>query len=188
MRRYDVIQSTVRLLGPSDPIICNIGDPCMELHDVRDRAANFYMLGSLGLASSIGLGVALGREKTKGKIVVIDGDGGVLMNLGSLATIGRYCPENLIVVIVDNQSYGSTGNQSTATTSGIDLSAIARDSGITHSTGVNSIKAFEEAFQEALTATEPAVILARTNIEKPKVARVEIPGPVLRDRFMEAIR
>ncbi|MCX6672958.1 MAG: sulfopyruvate decarboxylase subunit beta [Methanothrix sp.] len=109
-------------------LICNIGYPSRELFSVKDRRENFYMLGSMGLASSIGLGLALARPERK--VMVLDGDGSVLMNLGTLATIAHHAPENYLLVILDNCCYGSTGSQPTCTHLGTDLFALAKAAGV----------------------------------------------------------
>ena len=96
------------------------------------------MLGSMGLASSIGLGLALGQPERR--VIVLDGDGSVLMNLGTLATIAHYAPENYLLVILDNCCYGSTGSQPTCTHLGTDLAAIARAAGIESVQEVDNLK------------------------------------------------
>jgi sulfopyruvate decarboxylase subunit beta len=128
MKRMDAIREISGKAVQSDAlIVCNIGIPCKELCNIRDTDSNFYMLGSMGLASSIGLGLALSRPHRK--VITIDGDGSVLMNLGSLATIATQAPENYLLVIIDNGSYGSTGDQPTATAKGADLVQLARGAG-----------------------------------------------------------
>lgn len=117
MRRYEALQEIVGTLD-EEPVICNIGHPSRELFMIEDRDQNFYMLGSMGLSSSIGLGLALSVDEP---MVAIDGDGSILMNLGSLVTAGVNAPDNFNLVIIDNSSYGSTGFQPTFTQSGIDL-------------------------------------------------------------------
>ena len=109
-------------------LICNIGFTSRELFSVKDRPENFYMLGSMGLASSIGLGLALACAERK--VMVLDGDGSVLMNLGTLATIAHYAPQNYLLVILDNGCYGSTGSQPTCTHLGTDLFALAKAAGV----------------------------------------------------------
>ncbi|MFQ5816229.1 MAG: thiamine pyrophosphate-dependent enzyme, partial [Candidatus Hydrothermarchaeaceae archaeon] len=125
LKRYDIIREAAgHLKGKA--VICNLGVPCKELFSVLDQESNFYMLGSMGLASSVGLGVSLFSER---QVVVIDGDGSLLMNAGSLATIAKVNPSNLTILAVDNASHGSTGDQPTATRFGADLEAVARGFG-----------------------------------------------------------
>ena len=109
-------------------LVCNIGFPSRELFSVRDRPENFYMLGSMGLASSIGLGLALAQPERQ--VMVLDGDGSVLMNLGTLATIAHHAPQNYLLVVLDNCCYGSTGSQPTCTHLGTDLFALAKAAGV----------------------------------------------------------
>ena len=97
MKRRDVIHEIIKYNGL---IVSNLGFPSRELYDVSDSPRNFYMLGSMGLASSIGLGLAMSQ---KNKVYVIDGDGSVLMNLGSLVTIAHHAPDNYCLIIIDNK-------------------------------------------------------------------------------------
>ncbi|MFX1568264.1 MAG: sulfopyruvate decarboxylase subunit beta [Promethearchaeota archaeon] len=126
MKRFDAIKKIVESLN-NELIVCNLGAPCRELFSISDRLSNFYMLGSMGLASSIALGVALTQPN---KIVwCIDGDGSILMNLGSLSTIANNQPNNLTLIIIDNSTYGSTGNQRTYTSGKTNLKIIAEGAG-----------------------------------------------------------
>ena len=122
MIRKEAISVIVEKMS-NQPIISANGFISRDLFDTCDRNSNFYMIGSMGLASSIGLGVAL--KSTKKKIFVFDGDGNILMNLGSLITIGIIKPKNLVHVIFDNSSHESTGGQPTATNK-IQLGKIAK--------------------------------------------------------------
>jgi thiamine pyrophosphate-dependent acetolactate synthase large subunit-like protein len=97
-----------------------------ESFNLEDRLGNFYMIGSMGLASSIGLGVAMNRPERR--VVVFDGDGNVLMNMGSLALIGATQPQNFVHIVFDNEAYGSTGNQRSISAQ-VALEDIARSSG-----------------------------------------------------------
>ena len=96
----------------SSPIISANGFMSRDLFELKEKNSNFYMIGSMGLASSIGLGVAL--KNPRKKIFIFDGDGNILMNLGSLVTIGNLQPKNLVHIIFDNNSHESTGGQPTA--------------------------------------------------------------------------
>ena len=107
-------------------VICNIGLPSQELHLIDDQPSNFYMLGTMGLASSIGLGVALAQKK---KVISIDGDGSVLTNFGTLPTIANNVADNFILLIIDNGSYGSTGDQPTYAGKKTSLSKVAEACG-----------------------------------------------------------
>jgi sulfopyruvate decarboxylase beta subunit len=124
LTRFEILQTIAPYLDRKI-IVCNLGIPCKELYQVKHQKSNFYMLGSMGLASSIGLGIA---SFTRKDVVVIDGDGSLLMNLGTLSTIGVAKPKNLTILAVDNGVHGSTGNQPTATSRGADLELIAKGS------------------------------------------------------------
>lgn len=126
MKRFDAITKIVEALN-DELIVCNLGTPCRELYSILDRPSHFYMLGSMGLASSIALGVALAQPNRV--VWCIDGDGSILMNLGSLSTIANNQPNNLTLIIIDNSSYGSTGNQRTYTSGKTNLKTIAEGSG-----------------------------------------------------------
>lgn len=127
MKRIEAIAAVAEAAGDS-LIISNIGFPSRELCSVKDRPENFYMLGSMGMASSIGLGLALGKSSRQ--VIVLDGDGSVLMNLGTLATIAHHAPDNYLLVILDNCCYGSTGSQPTCTSQSTDLAEVARAAGV----------------------------------------------------------
>src|SRR4029453_15511185 len=128
-----------------DKVVVTIMGACaQELYDLGHKENFFYLQHAMGLASSIGLGLALHLPREK--VVVLDGDGSVLMNLGTLATLARYRPANLVHFIFDNGSLLSTGGLDAPTTSGItDLAAIARGAGIEHVAAVDSVIDFGEA-------------------------------------------
>lgn len=126
MKRIHAIGTIIEELT-DELLICNLGYPSRELYALDDKETHFYMLGSMGLASSIGLGMALSQSR---RVVVLDGDGSLLMNLGSLATIANHAPENYLLIVLDNRCYGSTGCQMTATAQAADLAAIASGAGV----------------------------------------------------------
>lgn len=126
LTRYEVLQTAASFLE-GKLVICNIGLPSRELYQIRHQSSNFYATGSLGLASSIGLGTALFTQR---EVVVIDGDGSLLSNLGTLATIACEKPKNLTILAVDNGAHGSTGNQQTAADVCVDLMRTASGLGI----------------------------------------------------------
>jgi thiamine pyrophosphate-dependent enzyme len=127
MTRIEATRLIVELAGGA-PIIASLGHPAYDLFAAGDRPQNFYTWGSMGLASSVGLGLALARPDVR--VIVLDGDGSLLMNLGSLATIGLVGPANLVVIVMDNEEYATTGGQPTPTAHGADLDAAARALGI----------------------------------------------------------
>lgn len=142
------------------PTVTIMGACAQELYDLGHRDNFFYLQHAMGLASSIGLGLAL--HVPDQKVVVLDGDGSVLMNLGTFATLARYRPKNLVLIVFDNGSLLSTGGFDSHTTSGItDLAAIARGAGIEHVAAVDTVMAFGEAAIEAFARTGLAVIVAK---------------------------
>ncbi|MFW9876240.1 MAG: sulfopyruvate decarboxylase subunit beta [Candidatus Thorarchaeota archaeon] len=126
VKRFDAIKKIVESLG-EELLVCNLGEPSRELFHIKDRNENFYMLGSMGLASSLAFGTALSVANKK--VWCIDGDGSILMNLGTLSTIANNNPENLTLIIIDNSAYGSTGDQKTYTYGKTKLEIIAKGAG-----------------------------------------------------------
>jgi len=129
MTRYQAIEAAVPYLR-GRTVVCNLGVPCKELYALCDQPSNFYVLGSMGLASSIGLGISL---YNKGEVVVLDGDGSILMNPNAMCSIAQQARDNLTVVALDNGTYGSTGDQCTASQK-LDLELLARGFGIERTT------------------------------------------------------
>lgn len=165
-------------------VVCNIGLPSQEMHMIDDRETNFYMLGTMGLASSIGLGLALAQDK---KVVVIDGDGSVLTNLGTLPTIANNVADNYVLLIVDNGSYGSTGDQPTYAGMKTSLTEVARACGcenVVECSGADTPAAVEAA----LAGDKMTIIVSKVesgNVKVPVITR----DPVsIRDRFMDAVK
>lgn len=126
MKRFDALKKIAELLN-NELVVCNLGAPSRELYHIKERDENFYMLGSMGLASSIAFGIALSNPEKK--VWCIDGDGSLLMNLGSLSTIANNKPNNLTLIVIDNGSYGSTGDQKTYTSNKTKLEFIAKGAG-----------------------------------------------------------
>jgi sulfopyruvate decarboxylase subunit beta len=180
MQRIDIIR---RVAERDGLIIANIGFPARELFSVQDRPGNFYMLGSMGLASSIGLGLALSQARP---VYVIEGDGALLMNLGSLATIAREAPPNMCLVIVDNRVYGSTGNQPTARAGATDLAALARAAGcarVLEAEDEQQLQTALEGFSAGLT-----VIVAHAEPGNADVTIIELSPLEIKNRFMQHLQ
>ncbi|WP_414470212.1 sulfopyruvate decarboxylase subunit beta [Methanobacterium sp. ACI-7] len=178
MERIEAIKTIAESLD-DELVICNIGFPSRELYSVKDSPTHFYMLGSMGMASSIGLGLAL---STKRKVVVFDGDGSVLMNMGTLVTIFSQDPKNMILVVFDNQCYGSTGSQCTYTTK-IDLHEVAK------SVGFKNTFVFEEEidFKKALDAEGPVFVHMKVKPGNADVPVIEMEPEEIKERFMEEL-
>jgi len=117
--------TTITELLDDQLVVCANGLISREAYTIRDRPENFYMIGSMGMASSIGLGVALGKPARK--VIILEGDGNLLMNLGSLPMAGSLQPGNLLHIVLDNEVYASTGNQPTISNV-IELEEIAKSS------------------------------------------------------------
>jgi thiamine pyrophosphate-dependent acetolactate synthase large subunit-like protein len=144
------------------PIVANLGPTTDELWHAGHRDRNFYTYGSMGLCSSIALGVAL---STGEKVISLDGDGSLLMNLGAIATIGREMPANLIVIVWDNEQWGQTGSQASHTAFGTDLEQVARGCGITKTATVRDEEGLQSIFLQALEEDGPWFIVAKVEEE-----------------------
>jgi sulfopyruvate decarboxylase subunit beta len=171
----------------ADKLVVTIMGACaQELYDLGHRENFFYLQHAMGLASSIGLGLALHAPGER--VVVLDGDGSLLMNLGTLATMARYRPKNLIHVVFDNGSLLSTGGFDTHTTSGLtDLAAIARGAGVEHVSAVGTPMEFGEAFLEALQRADLSVIVARVRATGPDHYGMDLHLPENAFRFKRII-
>ena len=183
MNRLDATRRLVADLT-DEAVVASLGHPAYDLYAAGDRAENFYTWGSMGVASSIGLGLAMAQPGRR--VVVLDGDGSLLMNLGSLATIATCRPGNLTVVVWDNRQYGTTGGQATATAHGTDLAAIARAAGIASATTVDTEAALSGAMETSRHVPGPHVIVAIVDESAP-VAKPPLDCVFLKHRFMTAI-
>ena len=146
LTRYDIIKIIAPYLD-GKAVVSNLGWPSKELFAVRHQPSNFYMLGSMGMATPVGLGISLTSSK---QVVVIDGDGSLLMNPGTLATAASVAPRNLTIIAIDNGAYGSTGNQPTLAASCVDLEAVARGFGFRNTVKVASEEQIVEVMKKPL--------------------------------------
>ena len=167
-----------------EPVVASLGHPAYELFAAGDRPANFYTWGSMGLASSIGLGLAVAQPSRR--VFVIDGDGSLLMNLGSLATIGWQRPANLVLVVLDNETYATTGGQDTATRHGADLEAVAQALGLTATSTAGTRETLLDALARSRSAEGPWMIVAKVEGSSPSV-RPPLDCVFIKQRFMAAI-
>ena len=161
MLRVDAIRAVLERVGDA-PIVSNLGGTTFHLHNLNDRDENLYMWGAMGLTSSVGLGIALAAPDRK--VVVMDGDGSLLMNLGSLGTIARQSPANLVHIVWDNRMWYETGGQPTHTSTGTDLAGIALAAGIRNVARAGTVEAFEEALDRAIR--EPGPWFIHVDIEE----------------------
>lgn len=173
----------VKCLNDEFIIACN-GMISRKLFFTKDKPKNFYMLGSMGLASAIGLGAALARPDKK--IIVLLGDGNMLMSLGTLATIGKVSPNNLIHIVLDNECHESTGGQETASAV-TKLDIIASSSGFSSSQRVESVEELKKIMKKLLNTNGPSFIHAKIERESVDVPRVSIEPPEIKNRFMKEL-
>lgn len=182
MRRFDVLKVIVNLLK-EEYVICNIGIPSKELYHLKDRNKNFYMMGSMGLASSIALGLALSQPAKQ--VWCIEGDGSLLMNLGSLSTIANANPTNLTLIVIDNASYGSTGDQMTYTGKETRLEIIAEGAGFK---SINKIIKVEDIKKILTNLGEGChFILIKAEPGNAKVHNIPLLPKEIKNRFIKSI-
>ena len=178
MQRIDVLR-TVYPEIENDIVVTIMGAVAAELYSLGHRQNFFYLQHAMGLASSMGLGLAL--SKPKRRVVVFDGDGSLLMNLGTLSTLAWYAPKNLIHVVFDNESLLSVGGFPTATSAGSDLAGIAQKSGYPHTSTVRSVDDFAKAWREARERYALSMIVAKVEAAGPKSFLMDL--PLLENRF-----
>ncbi len=182
MIRYDVLKTLLPVLDDS-LVVCNIGSPSQELASLADRPGNFYMLGTMGLCSSIGLGLALAQSKP---VLAIDGDGSVLTNMATLATIGNNPVGNFVLLIIDNGSYGSTGDQPTYASGKTSLAAVASACGcetVIECTAEETAK----VVKDALASDAMTIIVSKCESGNVAVPVIETDPVVIAHRFMAEV-
>ena len=170
-------------------VVTIMGAVAAELYTLGHRPSFFYLEHAMGLASSMGLGIALALPEHK--VVVIDGDGSLLMNLGTLSTMARYKPGNLLHIVFDNESLLSVGGFPTATATGTDLAGVARASGVPSVRETSTIETLKAAVEEALAGNTLTTIVAKVEAIGPKSFHMDL--PLLENRFqfkraLEALR
>ncbi|MFI4998120.1 MAG: thiamine pyrophosphate-dependent enzyme [Hyphomicrobiales bacterium] len=184
MNRFDLTQRLVARLQNGEAVIGGIGNTNFDLWAAGQRPQNFYMLGSMGLACPIALGLALAQPSRR--VIALEGDGSLLMQLGCLSTIAMLRPRNLAILIMDNGCYQITGAQPTTTSFEADLVAIAQGSGLSRSAWAADESMFESLVERALSEDGPSLIAARID-DKPAVATTERDPALIRDRFMRGL-
>ena len=180
--RGRAIGAVLEMLTDELVVICN-GFASREAYALCDRPENFYMIGSMGVASAIGLGVALARPQRK--VLVFDGDGNVLMGMGTLATVAALGPKNFIHIVFDNEVYGSTGNQPTISQA-VRLDHAAKAAGYRN---VERVRELEDLIYETrlmLKQDGPSFLLVKVSELADDVGRVGIEPAAITERFREA--
>lgn len=183
LSRAEAIRVVVELLG-DEPVLHANGMICRESFAVQDRPRNFYMIGSMGLASSMALGLALVRPDLRP--VVFDGDGNLLMNLGTLAMVGALRPPNLLHLVFDNEVYGSTGNQPSLSRA-VRLDRLAAAAGYRTAARVAGPEALRARVRENLVEPGPHFVLVKVTAAELAVPRIPYPPEAIRDRFRAAL-
>jgi thiamine pyrophosphate-dependent acetolactate synthase large subunit-like protein len=184
MNRFDLTQRLVSKLKNGEAVIGGIGNTNFDLWNAERRPQNFYMLGSMGLAAPIALGVALAQKQRR--VFALEGDGSLLMQLGSLATIANLAPRNLTIVVWDNAMYQITGSQPAATAGRADLVEIARGAGIAGSAWATDEEDFERLVERALKEDGPWFIGARIDGTAPTAQTPREPV-IIKDAFMRGL-
>jgi sulfopyruvate decarboxylase subunit beta len=164
VRRLDAITAIYPELERS-VVVTIMGAVAAEVQSIGHRPGFFYLQHAMGLASSVGLGIALARPGLP--VVVLDGDGSLLMNLGGLTTLARYRPKNLVHVVFDNESLLSVGGFPTATSTGSDLAAIASAAGVPRTATARDLDGFRAAFLAAQQAGELTTLIAKVDAVGP---------------------
>lgn len=187
LRRKEAIKIIVDNLTGDEAIVSTTGKISRELYyDGKEAETNFYVVGSMGCALSIGFGIA--EQKPEKKVIVLDGDGAILMKMGTLTTVGHYKPPNLIHIVLDNEVYDSTGHQPTVSAT-VDLGRVALNSGYANSVKVYTQEGLKTSVENALKTNGPHFILVKVlkgadkDLGRPKLTCLQI-----KDRFMQFLK
>ena len=184
MNRAVLTKKLVAKLTRAEAVIGGIGNSNFDLYAAGHRPQNFYMLGSMGLACPIALGVALAQPERG--VIALEGDGSILMALGCLTTIGTLQPRNLTVIIWDNGLYQITGKQATATGGATDIVAVARGAGIANSVWVRDEAHFDALIDRRFADGGPILLAAKID-DQPGVGQTPRDPALIRHRFMRGL-
>jgi len=183
--RYRAIQAVLERVDPDDLVLSTTGMISREVFVTNDRPGNFYMLGSMGLLSSFGLGLAL--QFPDKRVFILEGDGSALMSLGTLPLIATESPTNLFHVILDNEAYESTGAQPSIS-SKVDLDEIAKSSGYPQVAKAEDLETLEAALSDCDNNFGPHLILVKAGIAPIEgIPRIPYPPTEIRDRFKNQV-
>ena len=186
LKRRDLIADLVAERDENTLMLAGLGSPCWDLTNAGDVAENFYIWGAMGGAAMIGYGVA--RVQPEKRVVVVTGDGDMLMGMGAFATIANYPVSNLAIVVLDNGRFGETGGQKTHTAAGVtDIEGIAKASGIPTTATIRAPSDVETLKELAFRTPGPVVAVAKILYEDLKFVLPANSGSYLKDRFRNAI-
>ncbi|MCH7737751.1 MAG: hypothetical protein IH872_10180 [Chloroflexi bacterium] len=185
--RYIAIQAIMQRVESNDLVLSTTGMISREVFVTHDRPANFYMIGSMGLLSSFGLGLAL--QSPGKRVFVLEGDGSALMSLGAMPLIATERPNNLVHIILDNEAYESTGSQPSIS-SKVDLAEIGKSCGYAYVARVEDMEGLEGVLEDARTTISgPRLILVKVGIAPIKdIPRVSHAPTEIRDRFKARVQ
>ena len=188
LHRRDVVNHILHQRGDL-LVIAGLGAPAWDVTAAGDHPLSFPLWGAMGGAAMIGLGLALAQPKRK--VLVVTGDGEMLMGLGSLAVIGSHKPRNLSIVVLDNEQYGETGMQDTVTASGVDLAGIAKSAGFTTTMSIKTKSELgllkNQIYKESKTTSGPLFAQVKVDPEKLPLVLPPREGAYLKNRFRIAL-
>ena len=188
LHRRDVVNHILYQRGDL-LVVAGLGAPAWDVTAAGDHPLSFPLWGAMGGAAMIGLGLALAQPKRK--VLVVTGDGEMLMGLGSLAVIGSRKPRNLSIVVLDNEQYGETGMQDTVTASGVDLAGIAKSAGFTTTMSIKTKSELgllkNQIYKESKTTSGPLFAQVKVDPEKLPLVLPPREGAYLKNRFRIAL-
>lgn len=183
MKKYEALKIITDNLKKNNLLVSTTGMISRELFSTGDRPRNFYMIGSMGLATPFALGIAL--TNLKKKVIVIEGDGSILLNLGIIPTVSVLKPKNLIVIVLDNEIYASTGGQPTISKK-VNIEKFAKTTNFKNVKRVKTKKSFENYLKKFFQKTGPTFLLAK--VEKPqleRIPRISLTPEEIKERFQK---
>ncbi|MDH3234146.1 MAG: thiamine pyrophosphate-dependent enzyme [Alphaproteobacteria bacterium] len=183
MDSYECLEALAKRVD-DELVVTNLGGVAREWFYLNDRDGNLYR-PYMGHPTPLALGVALALPERR--VIAIDGDGSMLMGLTVLPVLGNQNPSNLVVIVIDNETYEATGGPASLTAGGTDLSAMARAAGVTNTWLVRDIAAFEAAVDEAYRAEGASFITAKVEASKRRVPYADLEGPENKYRFVRYI-
>jgi len=185
LQRRDVVGAILTLRKPNLLVVGGLGSSSWDIAATDDNHQDFCMIGGMGLAVPVGLGLAGARPENR--VLVITGDGDMLMGMGSLATVAQVQPRNLIIVVLDNEVFGETGGQPTHTAGVTDLAAIAKGAGIAVTGTIRDNTALTEAVPLIHEAEGPLFYVVKISADLPETVYPPLDGPFAKDRFRTAV-